>query len=216
MSAARASANVARIMRVRGGLMVKRAPAREPACYGHSGPLPPGGSAEATAASVGAHHARRLALVLVLVAMAVSPLVAFAADAVPTDRDPVADARAVKLTEKLRCLVCQNQTIADSNAALAQDLRHQVHEQIAAGKSDAEIVDYMVARYGDFVLYEPPVKPTTMLLWAGPALLLLIGFVGLFRIVRARRAEPDAPPLTAEEHQRAARLLGGDSAKDIS
>ncbi len=106
----------------------------------------------------------------------------------PTDKDPVADARAVKLTEKLRCLVCQNQTIADSNAELAQDLRRQVHEQIAAGKTDDEIVDYMVARYGDFVLYQPPLKATTVLLWAGPALLLLIGFVGLVRIVRARRA----------------------------
>ena len=114
----------------------------------------------------------------------------------PTDKDPVADARAVKLTEKLRCLVCQNQTIADSNAELAQDLRRQVREQIAAGKTDDEIVDYMVARYGDFVLYQPPVKATTVLLWAGPALLLLVGFVGLVRIVRARRAEPDAAPLT--------------------
>ncbi len=97
----------------------------------------------------------------------------FAADAVPTEKDSVAASRAVKLAEKLRCLVCQNQTIADSNAELAQDLRRQVHEQIAAGKSDDEIVDYMVARYGDFVLYQPPVKATTVLLWAGPALLLL-------------------------------------------
>ena len=159
---------------------------------------------------------KSLALPLLLLAFAVLPLQAFAADAVPTDKDSVAASRAVKLSEKLRCLVCQNQTIADSNAELAQDLRRQIHEQIAAGKTDDEIVDYMVARYGDFVLYQPPVKPTTVLLWAGPGLLLLAGFFALARIVRARRAESDAPPLTAEEHERAARLLDGDRAKDAS
>jgi cytochrome c-type biogenesis protein CcmH/NrfF len=97
---------------------------------------------------------RLLSLVVVLL---FAPA-AFAADAVPTEKDAVAASRAVKLSEKLRCLVCQNQSIADSNAELAQDLRRQIHEQIAAGKSDTEIVDYMVARYGDFVLYEPPVR----------------------------------------------------------
>jgi len=174
-----------------------------------------GGSAAAPAASVGAHHARRLALLLLLAAVALSPLIVFAADAVPTEKDSVASSRAVKLSEKLRCLVCQNQTIADSNAELAQDLRRQVHEQIAAGRSDDEIVAYMVARYGDFVLYQPPVKPTTVLLWAGPALLLLLGVFGLARVLRARRAEAEAPPLTAEEHERAARLLAGDRTKDL-
>jgi len=151
---------------------------------------------------------------LLFAAIALSPLPALGADAVPTDKDGVAAARAVKLGEKLRCLVCQNQTIEDSNAELAQDLRRQIREQIASGRTDTEIVDYMVARYGDFVLYQPPVKATTVLLWAGPALLLLIGFVGLVRIVRARRTAPDAPPLTPEEHRRAAQLLGGDGAKD--
>jgi cytochrome c-type biogenesis protein CcmH len=134
---------------------------------------------------------------------------AYAADAVPTEKDAVAAARAVKLSEKLRCLVCQNQSIADSNAELAQDLRRQIHEQIAAGKSDGEIVDYMVARYGDFVLYEPPVKPTTMLLWAGPVLLLLGGIAVLVRIVRARRVQPETAPLSAAERERAAKLLAG-------
>jgi cytochrome c-type biogenesis protein CcmH len=177
---------------------------------------PSGGSAAAQAASVGAHFVRRLALLLLIAAVALSPLVALAADAVPTEKDAVAAQRAVKLSEKLRCLVCQNQTIADSNAELAQDLRRQIHEQIAAGKSDGEIVDFMVARYGDFVLYQPPVKPTTVLLWAGPALLLLLGFFGLARILRARRAQVDAPPLTAEEHERAAQLLAGDKVKDNS
>jgi cytochrome c-type biogenesis protein CcmH len=155
-------------------------------------------------------------LLLLLVAIALSPILLLAADAVPTENDPVAAARAVALSEKLRCLVCQNQTIADSNADLAQDLRRQIREQIAAGKSDTEIVDYMVARYGDFVLYQPPLKPTTLLLWAGPALLVVIGFVVLARIVRARRIRPDASSLTTEERELAGRLLGGNGAKDAS
>jgi cytochrome c-type biogenesis protein CcmH len=159
---------------------------------------------------------KRLILLLLIAAVALSPLIVFAADAVPTEKDSVAAARAVKLSEKLRCLVCQNQTIADSNAELAQDLRRQIHEQIAAGKSDDQIVDFMVARYGDFVLYQPPVKTTTILLWAGPALLLLFGAFGLARVLRGRRAEAEAPPLTAEERERAARLLAGNQGKDLS
>ena len=139
---------------------------------------------------------------------------ALAADAVPTDKDPVKSARAVKLTEELRCLVCQNQTIADSNAELAVDLRRQVREQVDAGKSDREIIDYMVNRYGDFVLYRPPVKGTTLLLWGGPALLFVIGGIALVVVLRGRRRTADEPPLTAEEHARAAQLLAGDSPKD--
>jgi cytochrome c-type biogenesis protein CcmH len=158
---------------------------------------------------------KRLALLLLIAVVALSPLVVSAADAVPTEKDSVASSRAVKLSEKLRCLVCQNQTIAESNAELAQDLRRQVHEQIAAGKSDDEIVDYMVARYGDFVLYQPPVKATTVLLWGGPALLLLLGAFGVVRVLRARRAEAEPPPLTAEERERATQLLSGDRKKDL-
>jgi len=141
---------------------------------------------------------------------------AWAVEAVPTEKDAVAASRAVKLSEKLRCLVCQNQTIADSNAELAQDLRRQIREQVAAGKSDGEIIDYMVARYGDFVLYQPPLKATTLLLWGGPPLLVLIGFVTLFNIVRARRRLAASAPLTPEEQERAARLLTGDDRKEFS
>jgi cytochrome c-type biogenesis protein CcmH len=130
-----------------------------------------------------------------------------AADAVPTEQDPVSAARAVNLEEQLRCLVCQNQTIAESNAELAVDLRRQVREQIAAGRTDDQIVQYMVDRYGDFVLYRPPLKATTVLLWAGPALLLVGGVLVLARIVRSRRALPEARDLTPEERERAARLL---------
>ena len=140
-----------------------------------------------------------------------SPLSASAADAVPTDMDPVSAARLVKLSEKLRCLVCQNQSIAESNADLAKDLRNQIREQIAAGKTDDDIVGYMVNRYGDFVLYQPPVKGTTVLLWAGPLLLLVGGF---FVLIRNLRRRPSAEPsLTAEDQERAARLLSGDLGK---
>jgi len=156
-----------------------------------------------------------LALLTYIIVMGL-PATALAAEALPTEKDSVSSSRAVKLSEKLRCLVCQNQSIADSNAELAQDLRQQIREQIAAGKSDAEIVEYMVARYGDFVLYQPPVKPTTALLWAGPALLLLLGAYGLVRILRARRTIAEEPPLSTEERQRAAQLLSGNNGKEIS
>jgi cytochrome c-type biogenesis protein CcmH len=146
--------------------------------------------------------------------LAIAAPFAAADEAKPTEQDPVAAARAVKLSEQLRCLVCQNQTIAESNAELAVDLRRQVREQIAAGKSDAEIIDFMTARYGDFVLYKPPLKATTVLLWAGPALLLVVGIAMLVRVIRSRRALADEPPLTPAERERAARLLAGESVKD--
>jgi cytochrome c-type biogenesis protein CcmH len=110
--------------------------------------------------------------------------------------------------------VCQNQTIADSNAELAQDLRRQVREQIAQGRSDKEIVAFMVQRYGDFVLYNPPIKATTLLLWFGPGLLLLAGIGVLFRNVRARRKTTAVPgELSPEEHSRANILLGESAGK---
>ena len=150
----------------------------------------------------------RWAPLFLALALAAAGTLAHATEARPTERDSIAAARAVKLSEKLRCLVCQNQSIADSNADLAQDLRQQIREQIAAGKTDDEIVAYMVARYGDFVLYEPPFKATTALLWAGPALLVLGGFVGLARLLSARRAAA-APALSPEEQRRAEQLLAG-------
>ena len=132
-----------------------------------------------------------------------------ATNAVPTEQDRATQARATEIAEQLRCLVCQNQTIADSNADLAVDLRRQVREQIAAGRTDREIIDFMTARYGDFVLYRPPFKATTALLWAGPGLLLAIGAFMLARLIRERgSAEPT--PLTPEERARANRLLTGD------
>ena len=151
-----------------------------------------------------------LTVVAFLVLLLVWTAIAQAGEAVPTEQDPVKQQRAVRLAEQLRCLVCQNQTIADSNAALAVDLRGQIREQISAGRSDGEIVDYMVQRYGDFVLYSPPFKATTALLWIGPALLLLIGAAVLGRNLAQRRQRQVAAPLTEAEHARARTLLAGD------
>jgi cytochrome c-type biogenesis protein CcmH len=120
-------------------------------------------------------------------------------------QDPALERRAIALERELRCLVCQNQTLAESNAPLAMDLRNQIREQLAAGKSEGEITDYLVARYGDFVLYRPPLKGTTVFLWAGPFLFLLGGFYLLARLLRRRRVA--APELSDAERSRAAKLL---------
>ena len=115
----------------------------------------------------------------------------------PASPDPVLEARVMKLSAELRCLVCQNQTIADSNAGLAVDLRNQVREMLKRGDTPEQITDYMTARYGDFVLYRPPVKSSTAVLWYGPAALLVLAVVVLLFIVRRRsklpseRFEPD-------------------------
>jgi cytochrome c-type biogenesis protein CcmH len=120
------------------------------------------------------------------------PLPGAAKEAAPAAADPVLEARLLRIAAELRCLVCQNQTIADSHADLAQDLRRQVREMLVRGDSDQQILDYMTARYGDFVLYRPPVKSTTALLWYGPAVLLLGGLVALVLVLRRRsRMSPD-------------------------
>jgi len=111
---------------------------------------------------------------------------ACAREAPPEAADPALEARMVRITSELRCLVCQNQTIADSNAGLAVDLRRETRELLKQGKSDAEVVDYMTARYGDFVLYRPPLRATTVLLWFGPALLLVVGGTVLVLTLRRR------------------------------
>jgi len=120
-------------------------------------------------------------------------------------QDPGLERRVTNLSHELRCLVCQNQTLADSNAPLAIDLRNQIREQLAAGKSERDVVDFMVARYGDFVLYRPPLKGSTILLWAGPFAFVVVGFTLLVRVVRRRRIA--APQLSDAERSRAAKLL---------
>jgi len=120
-----------------------------------------------------------------------------AALAIDTERafdDPVLQERYERINRELRCLVCQNQTIADSNATLASDLRREVRELIAAGKSDEQIREFMIERYGDFVLYRPRMTATNFLLWAAPVLLLLIGGVAVVRVVRRRAQEADIEP----------------------
>ena len=114
--------------------------------------------------------------------------------AIDTERafeDPVLQQRYESINRELRCLVCQNQTIADSNATLAADLRREVREMIAAGKTDDEIREFMIERYGDFVLYRPRMTATNFLLWAAPVLLLLGGAFAVVRVVRRRAAEAD-------------------------
>jgi cytochrome c-type biogenesis protein CcmH len=137
-----------------------------------------------------------------------------AGDAVPTVADPVTNKRAVHLAEQLRCLVCQNQSIADSNAELAVDLRRQINEQIAQGRSDSEIVDFMVQRYGEFVLYRPPFNAVTLLLWLGPVLLFAGGLAALIYNVRRRRAQRDEQPLTVAQQKQAERLLAAGSERE--
>lgn len=125
----------------------------------------------------------------------------------PTMLDPVSQKRLVDLSAQLRCLVCQNQSIAESNAELAVDLRNQINEQIKLGRSDKEIVDFMVTRYGDFVLYRPPFKATTALLWIGPIALLLLAVVVFYRTLVSRRTRVDERPLTDAERAEAQRML---------
>lgn len=148
-----------------------------------------------------------LALPLVPIAVAQQPAPAPAAEREPMS--PEAEQRLRKLSEELRCLVCQNQTLADSNADLAVDLRRQVETMVAAGKSDAQIKDYLVERYGDFVLYRPPFQWNTLLLWGGPFALLLVGAIAWIRVQRrsGRAAGTAAGTLSAEERERARKLL---------
>lgn len=149
---------------------------------------------------------RRWAALLTLCLPALLCLPVLAKEATPAAEDPAIEARMLSITTELRCLVCQNQTIADSHAGLAVDLRKQVREMIQRGDSDRQIIDYMTARYGDFVLYRPPLKGTTAALWFGPAALLVAGVVVLGLTLRRRsrmrpeQFEPDAP----DEPQRGA------------
>lgn len=124
--------------------------------------------------------------ILLAALLALLAFMAGAREAAPAAADPALEAHMLEITSELRCLVCQNQTIADSHADLAVDLREEVRELLQHGESKKQILDYMTARYGDFVLYRPPVKSTTWLLWFGPLLLLLGGLTGLALVLRHR------------------------------
>ena len=134
-----------------------------------------------------------------------------AKEALPEAADPALEARMTRITAELRCLVCQNQTIADSNAGLAVDLRRETREMLRQGKSDAEIIAYMTARYGDFVLYRPPLKSTTALLWFGPAAMLALGAAGLVLVLR-RRTRLSAASFEADEEETGAEAASESAA----
>jgi cytochrome c-type biogenesis protein CcmH len=142
-----------------------------------------------------------------LVIILLIPSLAAAEEARPLADNPQVEARLKTLAVELRCLVCQNQTLADSHAPLAEDLRREVREMIAKDMSDKEIIDFLVQRYGDFVLYRPPWKASTTLLWLGPFLLLIAGATGLVFALRRRQKKLVDVTLSEEEHNRVAQLL---------
>ncbi len=137
-----------------------------------------------------------------------------AREAAPLAQDEAVEKRMVAISSELRCLVCQNESLSASNAELAHDLRREIRSQIAAGKSDGEIRDFMVSRYGDFVLYRPPLKGTTLLLWFGPALFFAVGLIALIRYLRRRNLAIKDVPLTAAEQAELDRLLSAKDPKD--
>jgi cytochrome c-type biogenesis protein CcmH len=154
---------------------------------------------------------KTLRALLAVVALFALPALAVEPDEVL--KDPVLEGRARELSKELRCLVCQNQSIDDSAAPLAKDLRIVVRERLTAGDSNAQVIDYLTKRYGAFVLLKPPMTPATYLLWFGPALLLIGGAVGLFLMVRRRAQNPvAATPLSADEQRRLAALLSDEPA----
>jgi cytochrome c-type biogenesis protein CcmH len=146
-------------------------------------------------------------LLALLAFLLLAPAAAFAVE--PSERlsDRALEARARALSEELRCLVCQNETIDESNAPLAHDLRVLLRERIAAGDSDAQAVKFLTDRYGDFVLLKPPVEPATYLLWFGPIIVLLLAGSGALIYLRHRKAIAPVEPLSAEEERRIERLL---------
>lgn len=149
---------------------------------------------------------------MLLLPLSLSPLpllspVSWAKEAVPVAEDPELEQRMIALSEDLRCLVCQNETIAASRADFANDLRREIREQMSANKSDKEIIDFLVARYGDFVLYRPPVKSTTLFLWFGPFILLLGGAIVLVVYLKRRRKRVEETVLTEQQIKQAEALL---------
>ena len=156
-----------------------------------------------------------LLLAVCMAALAVSggaARIAIAADTPLEFADPAQQARYQALISNLRCLVCQNQTLADSEADLAQDLREQIYERMNQGASDKDIIDFLLARYGDFVLYNPPLQENTWILWFGPFVLLAAAAAVFIRVARASRAA-DAPVLSDAEQKQFRELIAGSDKK---
>jgi cytochrome c-type biogenesis protein CcmH len=141
--------------------------------------------------------------------------ISHAKDAVPLADDPVTEQRLISISEEMRCLVCQNESLAGSRSDLANDLRREIRILIKEGKSDDQIRSFMVERYGDFVLYRPPVKPITWLLWIGPFIILLIGIAGLLTYLRRRNSAVSNITLSAEDNKRIDALLNSKEDKDV-
>ena len=146
-------------------------------------------------------------LILSTIALACAANIAFAKDAAPLADDPVTEQRLIAISEEMRCLVCQNESLAGSRSDLANDLRREIRVLINEGKSDEQIRNFMVERYGDFVLYRPPVKPITWLLWIGPFVILLAGIIGLMVYLRRRNQSMPSAMLSAEDNRRIDALL---------
>jgi len=144
---------------------------------------------------------------LLLMLLSLLPVISHAGEAKDLAEDPVLEKRMIGLAENLRCLVCQNESLAGSRSDLANDLRREVREQMKKGLNDQEIIDYLVSRYGDFVLYDPPMKKSTLILWYGPFILLLIGGGMLVYQLRKRKSQIGEADLSAADAQRAAELL---------
>jgi len=158
----------------------------------------------------------RLRFLPLLLLLCVTASFAVAKDAEPVGDDPAVEARLAKLSQELRCLVCQNETLADSRAGLAEDLRREIRVQIKAGKSDKEIIAFLTERYGQFILYRPQVTPVTYLLWFGPFVLLLAGLAILFRYIKQRRDSIAEQPLSADERRKAEELLASVPGKETA
>lgn len=154
------------------------------------------------------------AIVLFLAIICLLPVLVLAKEAQSVSDDPELEKRVMALSEELRCLVCQNESLAGSHADLAADLRQQIREQMKAGKTDKEIVAFLTERYGDFIRYNPPISGRTYLLWFGPFVLLAGGLVAFYRYIKHRRELISEQPLSAEERKRAEELLNTEPGKE--
>ena len=148
-----------------------------------------------------------LLLILSTIVLSCAINIASAKDAAPLADDPVTEQRLIAISEEMRCLVCQNESLAGSRSDLANDLRREIRVLIVEGKTDEQIRNFMVERYGDFVLYRPPVKPITWLLWIGPFIILLAGIIGLMIYLRRRNQSVPSTTLSAEDNRRIDALL---------
>ena len=160
-----------------------------------------------------ANKVRRFAILIFLIF--IIPSLAWSKEAIPVAEDPEVEKRMLALTMDLRCLVCQNESIADSRADFSNDIRREIREQIKANKSDQEIIQFLVDRYGDFVLYNPPIKPTTIFLWFGPVALFIIGFGALIVYLKRRRQQIEEVPLSEAQLKKAEALLNENKGKNV-